>query len=846
MAFEWVKKIFGKSKNNVGNMGPIESVYSNPYYEDNDNFAENPLFQEPDNFVPSPVEEKKESVINVAQKAKAASEPSGIGANFLENIGGMPTRASIDRMAGGLKMEKIGKHKNVAKALDALERYQQIMEQSHTITINEAAMNHAARWSEANLDTDGIREESKAALQAMSEFIKNADSVVKNANGLFMSRSSNVQKLAPVFSNLLVQAYGILPKLLHIDHAAGPYLIATDKETFTFSEVLKHQVSEGKTGGLAIKGAAESSGEVSMNPQEVLAAIKDEDISGRLEAMLQEKTSQARMNLKIPPIPVGLLKAERIECADEEQLKELKNRAMKIAESYISELNLLMTAVEDTEEAYDSGEKNNERAHVQEKQAEFFRMSRLLYRVSQSKDLIANVILRGISEEQDSQSSGYQDLMKLKGLSGMTLMSASGLLNQEAMDSSTFARLVDQEGNELKEGTDYIVGGGMASISILDFINNRVLRAEKYGNEFLTEHQQKTTLSGIRDEAVGKISQFLGLNVSAQAEAVGFKGKEKGKTEEQAVFGGSIMEMAKGTTAGKINLMMEDGLEDRLRDSRKGEGYHNLNVMKQGRLIGDIMKMNVLDYIVLHRDRNPGNFLIDLDANKNESMVTAIDNDKVLGEKNDVGRSAGGNASIEALIGINNHAFMDFGFKLETAFPMMTQEVKDIINNIDLGELNKILMPYADRVSRMAAVHRAGELKTWASKVPTFDLNTEKGTKEFVDLSNRASMKEWVRTMGLKEDGYLQTTGVKHMPGTLTRMILDAQFEDMSWGSAKGTIRAMKILGLSKEEIKEILMENLSSEEKAYTKITEERFQKSQFAAALEEYFPKSELVDAL
>lgn len=844
MAFGWLKNLFGK-KNKGGNAGPIESVYENPFYESGDNEAVNPFYQEEEDTMPA--RDSGASMYNSAAPVHEAAAPAPEAAaerreaviepgNLLENIGGMPTRASIDKMAGGLKMEKIGRHKKVAKALDALDTYHTIMQASHEIRMNLGKMNRTNRWTNEHLDTDGIEAAAAAALDAMKTFIQNADDVVKNAGGFFASRSSNVQKIAPVFANLLVQAYGLLPKLVNLDHDVAPYIMATDAETFTFADIMSHDVTAGKSAGLALKGTEDENGAILLKPEEALSAVRNGNMLNALEQLRRDKTTQARMNLKIPALPVGVLKAQRLECADEEQVGKLHESAARIADDYISELSPLLTALEDTKEAYDAYKTEvGQRLDVHKKEAEYFRISRLLYRVTQSKEQLVNIILRGISEEHDAQASGYQDLLKLSSFAGSTLASAAAFLNEEAMDETSFARLVDAEGKELQEGTDYIVGGGKASISILDFKNQRVLRAEKKEEKFLSKEEQKVALSGIRDEAVGKVSQFLGFQVAAQAEAVGFQAKNKGESGENAVFGGSIMEMAKGTTASKINLMMGDGQEDKLGSKRRGEGYHNLNVMKQGRMIGDIMKMNVMDYIVLHRDRNMGNYMVNLDAAANESMITAIDNDKVLGDVNNAGRNMGGDNSIEALIGINNRSFMDFGNKLETAFPMMTQEVKDAIQKIDLEALNQLLMPYSDRVSRMAAVHRAAELKEWAGKVPTCDLSTEEGTEAFVKMASKETMQAWLRVNCL--NGLNGFAGIRFVPNTLIRMILDAYgVGKFMFGTAGDFTHAMRILGFSKEEATELFLNNLAESVDSDQLVTKEQLAASDFGKELEKY----------
>ena len=289
------------------------------------------------------------------------------------------------------------------------------------------------------------------------------------------------------------------------------------------------------------------------------------------------------------------------------------------------------------------------------------------------------------------------------------------------------------------------------------------------------------------------------------------------------------MEMADGVEAASINLLMGLESQEFLPDERKGEGFRNVDVMKQGRLIGEIMKMNVLDYIIMHDDRHTKNFFINLDADETEAMVTGIDNDYVLGSNNS--RQTGNKKSAHALAAINNRIAMDNGVTLEGGFPMMTPEVKETLQNLDLAALNHLLMPYADRVLRMAAVHRAAELKRYAETVETCDLTTPEGTEQFIKKAVRSSMTEWVRQMSLGMNRF----NTRDSSNTVVRMLMDT----VNIGfvkSEKELFRIMKYLGLSKSEVENILLENLSSSMTGDVKVTREELMESNFGKALAEY----------
>lgn len=828
--FDKLKKK-NKSRKNNDRDQRVQKSLEERYGINSDVIRNNPLYQDEHTQEDEGVEQYNPLYIAEEPEEVNASEEAPLTPkeNLLKNIGGMPTRESIIDMAGGLKLEKLGKHKHFDAALKALDEYQEIMKAPQTTKVNEAKVRRNLSGITRFSGVDTHAEAVAAAYEKMVEFAYQADQAVKESDGFFAGRSSNVRKLTPVFSNLLVQAYGLLPKLIHLESAVAPYIIATGREEYTFSDILSHQVTAGRSGGFAMSGLESDNGAVILNPEETARAVESVRSGidpGALQSLKRDQTVKARMGMTIPELPDKVL---------ENGKKGGYGQDVKaFVDKYIAELRVLMTALDDAAESYEFSSEV-EREGVHDQQAEHFRMSRMLYQVIRNRDTLERGILRGFENPDVKNMPGYQEIEGLKKLGGKTLLDASAMLNQQAQDESTYAGLTDERGNQLRAKGDYIVGGGQASISILDFKNQRVLRAPKKDTgEYLSEREQQTALNGIRDEATGKVAQFLGFNVAAQARAVGFKARDEEGNNEKAVFGGSIMDMAKGTEAKNVNLMMRAGDEEKLAGDRRGKKSQNLDIMKQGRLIGDIMKMNVLDYIIKHNDRNEGNFLINLDADERESMVTAIDNDMVLGYDNGGVGTFGGRRSADALNSINDRLAGDFGIKVSAAFPMMTQEVKDALQNLDLDALNQMLMPYADRITRITAVHRAAELVDWAKKVPTCDLTTQEGTEEFVKAAARATMTEWVRQLSLTKTG----DALRTVPNTVIRMILFAYGTngDSSWGNAQSVIEAMKVLGLSKAEAEEIFLNHLSASKNGDEKITMEQLRKSEFGTALENY----------
>lgn len=845
MAFGWLKNIFGKKKKSDTD-GQIKSVYENPFYESADNEAVNPFFQEQDDFIPQIADNKTnyshtDAVTATAKNESEHTEGSEGGIepkeNLLENIAGMPTRASIETMAGGLKMYKIGKHKSVAQALAALDRYQSIMSETRQSPQIDAKKTRIAYRKEGiNSKTVYNGDAIQEAFQALGDFILYANNTVNGANGLFSKNSSNVQKLTPVFANLIVRANGILPKLAYLENAITSYIIDTDAESFTYADVIVHDVTGNRSGGLVMKGIQENNGSIDLSPDRVKKILKDKksDTQKHITDILGERnieTLKSRMNLKIPMLPAGVLKQAANETFSDNLSKDLLNSAKDIADSYLAELRPLMVALSDTMESFESFQGGKEREEVHNKQAEYFRLSRLFNRAMQQKELLVSVILNGFPESEKAISDGYEDLMKLANLGTFSLSSGVELLNKEAQDESTFTRLVDDEGKELEKDKDYIVGGGAMSVAIIDKVNKHVLRAPKN----LAKDEQSTALNGIFDEAAGKISQFLGFNVMANAEAKGFFSKEN--NEEKALFGGSVMEFAAGKQAYQMNLMFGNE-EDKIYEGRKNDKFQNINIMKNPRIIEDMMKMNVVDYLMMHGDRHTENFFINTNAKDGESTVTGIDNDVILGEYTG-GHEHGFSNSVNALYTIHNRTSMDWGINLNATFPMMTKGVKEAINNLDLEKFNLMLMPYTDRVIRIGVLQRAKELKKLAETVPEVDLNKKEDLESYVSAIKKQSMSEWLKNITLeKNDRFLQ---LRTLPNQLIRMALQsygsiARVDMLGNMKAAPLILSLKMLGYSYEEALQMMEENMSASIKSDVGVTREAILDSDFGAPLADY----------
>lgn len=799
--FKKMKSVFRGKKGKRDQDSDQSSVFER-YGVREEAFQENPLFE------PNSENEAYNPLYGMdLDKEQDSEEPLQEG-NLIENIGGLPSIASIEKMAGGLKWDKIRKHKNFALALDALDRYQVIMRKPHSLTLDTAKVRHTGHTTskDANLDMDDTGALGVAsAFDAMKEFVLYADHAV-NGIGLFSRNSSNVQKLKPVFANLLVRAYGILPKLAYLENEIAPYLITTDQETYTYEDVLNHQITAGRSEGYAMKGSDADNGAFALKPKEALKALKSKTPDAKIVDLRKQATIQSHLKMMIPPLPIGAEDAE------------------EAAERYIEHIKILMRALDDTAESYEGGGAENDRLEIHGKQAEHFWLSKLFYRGIQNKELLTAIIKNGIPENMTQEE---ENVAVLAGYSGMTLSQGLAKINQEARDTTKFQRLVDKSGNALAEvesGTNgYKVGGGSASIAILDHVNKKVLRAPKKNKKYLSEDEQNKAINGIHDEAIAKVGQFLGFHVIANAEAAGFMAKEKGEAKEAAVFGGSIMDMVEGKTASEMNYLLKDG-----------SGANDINVLKNGRLINEMLQMNVIDFLMAHADRHFGNFLINKEAKQGDSIVTGIDNDMILGNGGSDNERIGFQSSKEALLGIKNRSELSYAVKLHGSFPMMPQNIKDAIHRMDISKLNELLMPYADRVVRLGVLRRAMELKEYAKDVKVCDFETEEGIREYLKESGKISLIDAVKRGQINAKGFRVDS--MQLSNLIVRVLLLSNVKSAHFFDEKKLISYCKMFGMTKEEVTEILRKNISTSNEDDVSIDDEEFKKTEIWKWLERY----------
>ncbi|MEG1972582.1 MAG: hypothetical protein RR315_05420, partial [Oscillospiraceae bacterium] len=412
-----------------------------------------------------------------------------------------------------------------------------------------------------------------------------------------------------------------------------------------------------------------------------------------------------------------------------------------MVDAYISQLRLLNLALDDVaEEKAEDGsgwDKGAERRKVHAAKAEYFQLGKLIHQAENDKTAIFMAAV-GLSNgiKQDSE------FLKLNALGGNTLGMASQILNEEFRDPANFARLQNSAGEDLVAGQDYTVGGGETSIAIIDKVNQRVMRAPKERGTYLTEEKQKRVKNGMYDDAADKVGRLLGFNVIAKADAANFVTKNENTGEDQNVMGGSIMAFAKGQEAADFDLLKNEenlALLPRNRNQNK-----KLMLNEQGRMLGDFMKMQVVDYICLHADRHTSNYLINPEAEPGESTVTGIDNDMLFGV-NARKKYMGNEGSADALQSIKERGAMDYQSKLDSSFPMMTESVRDALRDLDIEELDALLTPYADRVVRMAALQRATELKKLAETTEICDLSTKEGTEAFTKVMIKNGMTNWLK-----------------------------------------------------------------------------------------------------
>ena len=287
--------------------------------------------------------------------------------------------------------------------------------------------------------------------------------------------------------------------------------------------------------------------------------------------------------------------------------------------------------------------------------------------------------------------------------------------------------------------------GGAASKVLLDFDNDRILRTSAKGVTDSTPDQmrediEKSARNSYFDEALSVLDKLFGSHVIAEASVAKYT-DAAGKTHF-----GSQMALAKGKEASKFNFGLGSEAEfadvllrtrDEKRDRQTGEvisatdrPYYNL--MDNPAMLGEMLKLQVIDYVAASADRHANNFFLNPNAAPGQALVTGIDNDRAFREAgiNNVSgfahtRGAEQDNSADMRMGAYNSVTIGHAFRV------ITPEVRDMINSVTPDRLRTTLRPYLSRPALAITVERLRTLQDYIKGSEVVDLGTEDGRARY-------------------------------------------------------------------------------------------------------------------
>ncbi len=652
-----------------------------------------------------------------------------------------------------------------AKAvMDALAAYHDFMD-ARTITVSEFRK----------------KNEHLPEVQALDTVIRACNGMVEGVKG--GKKSSAFMALLPGVSQLLIQAYQLMPMIASMDRILLPYVFATGSDQVSMAQLIESPQAK------ALMGAMSS-----------ISAQDGIPRDGGAEVMRQYgKSAKSRKNAKKKKRvgkTTGEDDIEKLGVASSGSV-EAEARARLFpsldSSSFIGDSARLLQMLDDLSTKTSEHALHTHREHLY--------VMRLLSRALASpmiQALCSDDPVASTMAEQDA-SAADQDLMdELRRAAGKTV----GDLSKE------FTDFLLSEGQITQVSEDAFKTGGELSDTYLDADNDGVFRTTK-GDEDYTDEQnfehQKKAFNGSYDEAMSKLDEALGLGVIAKAEVAAYKNKE-GKAQI-----GSKMEFVDGRTMSSI--LKEVGMKN------VGEETD----IKTARMLDGYLRLAVVDYIAMHADRNPGNYIYNPDAEPGESVIKGIDNDMVFnmnpdqelgqGTKRwanpyDMIRERNGGQAEKRLVSKNG---LDRTIQARSrahalslsAFEVVTPEIKELVMGIDEAKVSAALRPYVNVTARLAALERIKELQTYVSGAKVVSMQGADGN------TSEENMQEYYNTLDRNAImAMLTTSGVEYMNGKLTIRIYGSHSINLG-GSAAGFVWA----GEQRARMKEFLAQGTLNEQ---------------------------------
>jgi hypothetical protein len=254
------------------------------------------------------------------------------------------------------------------------------------------------------------------------------------------------------------------------------------------------------------------------------------------------------------------------------------------------------------------------------------------------------------------------------------------------------------------------------------------------------------------------------------------------------------------------------------------------------KLINELLTMQVVDFIAASQDRHMKNFFINPEAmnsdDPNDQVITGIDNDLAFNARGEaVENDAEGLGTNIKLAKDGKQYRAAKQVDLQFGFSVVTPGVKDMVENISIGQVESTLRPYLGREDLARAVTRYKHLKTHIAGLSgeqVADLKTQEGRDAFRKGIRGTILKSIMDVLKLRElkgeskegdDRDIIGAGI-YAPesvgtgGYLSDLVFEALYNDKATGkqvykwdgyNMAGVYQMLSSLGMSREEAMEVM-----------------------------------------
>ena len=318
--------------------------------------------------------------------------------------------------------------------------------------------------------------------------------------------------------------------------------------------------------------------------------------------------------------------------------------------------------------------------------------------------------------------------------------------------------------------------GGVLSGVLIDQEEKRVLRTAANQKDI---REKRDNNNYNYDEAMSRLAEVTGLSSMAGARTTYYKDME-GELQY-----GTNMELAGGDAASVSKLSFgHDETDTRMRAGRYnifGTGSDE-ELHRNADMIVSSYKLQILDYIACHQDRNVNNFFVDVKAEDPTMAFMGIDNDNVFGKA--LGQTKSDRRVDNVTHVTNSYAesqkskYKDAMTVLE-GFEFIPEEVLKLVEELNAPQISEALKPYLDRSARFAVINRVGKLQEYVkSKSRTINIRKPDGMEAFKKETLNRMLSVALETSNGPVMGAAGLMGSyeRKMPGILMRTLMSQYF----------------------------------------------------------------------